>query len=321
MLTEDLVADWAEPRVIRAVTDQRWSDLHPFNELPHSLLRKAAELYGSDPANDPSPRLIACSGDLRLQELRNGQWRAGLWTDPDTGVRWVCAAGLAKGGHKDGADFYQWLGAIIDRAGGARLLPTELDRRLFRVEKSAWLTTQWELRMQQDVADVLSATNSGGSFRLCLPHPVRAESMGAAVFTVAMVDGCEELVVEFDLAHEFATSDLGWLLTVRVLVSLSPPVQGWDRYGSSYSTIAEPGYCREQADRLRVASARDELLPQVLGAVSHRVHTGHLAAATIEGKASRALCGVFFVPMQDHEGLEECAECAAALANLPTTVA
>ncbi|MFF2085767.1 DUF3039 domain-containing protein [Nocardia sp. NPDC058176] len=132
-----------------------------------------------------------------------------------------------------------------------------------------------------------------------------------------MVDEYEELVIELDLDNEFAASNLGWLLTVRVLVSLSPPVQGWDRYGTSYSTLSEPGHSRAQAERLRVVSARDELLPQELGTVSHRVHKEHLAASTISGEASRALCGVFFVPMQDHAGLEECAECAALLGHLP----
>lgn len=303
---------------MRAVAERRWGDLHPFSEIPHPLLRKATELYGSDPVNDPAPRWISCSGDLRLQELRNSQWRAGLWTDPDTGVRWICAAGLAKGGHKDGADFYQWLGAAIERTGGADLLPTELDQKLLETEKSAWLITQWELGIQRDVAEALSRAGQEGACQLSFPHPVRVDSMGTAQLTVAVVDDCEELVIEFDLDNEFATSQLGWLLTIRVLVSLSPPVQSWDRYRTSYSTIAELGYIVSQVERLRLASAREELLPQEFGTVSHRVHTEHLAAATIDGKASRALCGVFFVPMQDHSGLEECAECAARLANLPS---
>ncbi|MGQ4618099.1 DUF3039 domain-containing protein [Nocardia sp. R7R-8] len=317
MLAEDLFTDWTEPQAMRAVADGMWSHLHPFSELPHPLLRKAAELYGSDPTNDPAPRLIACSGDLRLQELRNSQWRAGLWTDPETGVRWICAAGLAKGGHKDGADFYQRLGAIVERTGGAELLPTELDRRLFKTEKGAWLITRWELRLQHEVAEALGKAGQGAGCQLDFAHPVRSGSIGTAQLTVAADDGCEELVIEFDLDNEFATSQLGWLLTMRVLVSLSPPVQSWDRYGTSYSTIAEPGHSRTQVQRLRMVSAREELLAQELGKVGHRVHTEHLTAATIDGKASRALCGVFFVPMQDHTGLEECVECAARLAYLP----
>ncbi|MFD3509763.1 DUF3039 domain-containing protein [Nocardia sp. NPDC058666] len=317
VLAEDLFTDWTEPHAMRAVVDGRWRDLHPLSELPHPLLRKAAQLYGPDPAHDPPPRLIACSGDLKLQELRNAQWRAGLWTDPETGVRWVCAAGLAKGGHKDGADFYQWLGAMVERTDGAALLPTELDRTLHKIETTAWLITQWELRLQDAVAVALNRADENWCCRLDLPHPVRADSMGSAQLTVAVVEDCEELVVEFDLDSEFAASELGWLLTVRVLVSLSPPVQSWDRYGASYSTIAELGYRAAQRERLQVASAREELLAQELGTVSHRVHTQHLAAATVDGRASRALCGVFFVPMQDHAEIEECVECAERLAYLP----
>ncbi|MFF2085766.1 hypothetical protein ACFVVM_18470 [Nocardia sp. NPDC058176] len=178
MLTEDLFTDWVEPYVMRAVADSRWTDLHPFSELPHPVLRKASTLYGSDPSNDPPPRLIACSGDLRLQELRNSQWRAGLWIDPDSGVRWICAAGLAKGGHKDGADFYQWLGEIVERTGGLELLPTDLDRKLFKAEKSAWLITQWELQVQRDIAEALGKADREGSCRFAFHIQCAADPWG-----------------------------------------------------------------------------------------------------------------------------------------------
>ncbi|WP_278263273.1 DUF3039 domain-containing protein [Nocardia sp. AG03] len=316
VLEDDLSTDWTEPHALRAVTESRWQDLHPFTELPHPLLRKAAELYGADPANDPAPRLITCSGDLRLQELRNSQWRAGLWTDPETGVRWICAAGLAKGGHKDEADFYQWLGSLVGRTGGSELLPTELDLTLFKTEKAAWLITQWELRIQQEAAAALGTATESGVYRWNLPHPTRSTAMASAAVTVAYVDDCEELVVDLRIDNEFAASNLGWLLTARVLVSLSPPVQSWDRFGATFSTIAEHGYSLAQLDRLRSASAHDELLPQEPGTVGHRVHVEHLAAAMIEGTASRALCGVFFVPTQDHAELQECEECRARYTSL-----
>lgn len=301
----------------RAVAERRWQDLHPLTELPHPLLRKAAELYGADSADDPAPRPIACSGDLKLQELRNSQWRGGLWTDPETGVRWICVAGLAKGGHRDCGDFYQWLESVVARTGGSGLLPTDHDRALFKAEKAAWLITQWELRTQRETAVGLEQAGKSGSFRWNLFHPTRTAPIGTAELTVSTADDCEELVLEIRADHRFSTSNLGWLLTTRILISLSPPVQSWDRYAATFSTIAEIGYCDSQVDRLREAADRDELLPPEPGTTCHRVHTDHLATATVEGTARRALCGVFFVPTQDHTALAECPECAARYGSLP----
>src|SRR5690349_14792747 len=95
LLSEDLPSGWEDPNCTRAIADRHWDRLLPLAELPHPLLRKAAEMYGPDPVHDPAPRPIERLGSFRLQELRNSQWRAGIWIDPETGVRWIVAAGLA----------------------------------------------------------------------------------------------------------------------------------------------------------------------------------------------------------------------------------
>ncbi|MFD3706516.1 DUF3039 domain-containing protein [Nocardia sp. NPDC058658] len=316
LLAEDLPSGWADPRIFRAVNEGRWNDLHPLGELPHPLLRKAAQLYGDDPQDDPPPRIIACSGSLKLQELRNAQWRAGIWTDPESGVRWVCVAGLAKGGHRDGDDFYEKLNALVERSGGSELRPTDADRRLLRRETAAWAITAWELRLQATVGEVLESVVGGGIARFDAPHPARSESMGEIELTVVSGD-CEEFVLVVDLDARFAASSLGWSLITRVLVSISPPTQDWDRFERSFATSAEGGFARHRAAQLRLAAERGELLPPEFGTVSHFVHSEHLAAATVEGNATRALCGVFFVPMQDHERLPTCPECTVRFAVLP----
>lgn len=53
------------------------------------------------------------------------------------------------------------------------------------------------------------------------------------------------------------------------------------------------------------------------GRYSHYAHRTHLAGSTIEGKAVRAICGVFFVPTQDHEALPICANCQEQYEALP----
>ncbi|MGY0502286.1 DUF3039 domain-containing protein [Nocardia sp. FBN12] len=89
------------------------------------------------------------------------------------------------------------------------------------------------------------------------------------------------------------------------------------RFEWSFSTVAEVGFARRRVVQLRAAANRGELLAPELGAVSHFVHSEHLAAAAVQGNATRALCGVFFVPMQDHQRLPTCPECSNRFAALP----
>jgi hypothetical protein len=81
--------------------------------------------------------------------------------------------------------------------------------------------------------------------------------------------------------------------------------------------IGELGSWRERVEVLADLVARSELAATEPGKVSHYCHTEHLAGSTIEGKAVRGMCGVFFVPTQDHEKLPTCPECDQAFAALP----
>ena len=59
------------------------------------------------------------------------------------------------------------------------------------------------------------------------------------------------------------------------------------------------------------------VLALVPGSYAHFAHKRHLAGNTIEGHASRALCGVFFVPTQDHATLPQCPRCGEEYTRLP----
>jgi hypothetical protein len=318
VLTEDLQDGWEDAAAARAVNDGRWAALHPLSGLPHPLVRKAAETFGPEPSEDPPYELIQASGELRLLELRTSQWRGGVWTDPETGVRWLCAAGLAKGDHEDFEDFYVILGRRDDLTS---LLPTDADWTLLKRETAAAQMTRWELEVQGRMHDVLVEALADGRSHVTLPTPDQKREMARVEIQWALVndedDDYEDLVVVVDLDRRSAGSNLGWQLTLRVLISLSPPAQDWDRHQDTYSTLNETGHAERQAARLAAAVSAGELLTAEPGAMSHYTPSRHLTENTVLGKASRALCGVFFVPTQDHEELPKCPHCAAQYAALP----
>lgn len=116
----------------------------------------------------------------------------------------------------------------------------------------------------------------------------------------------------------FAGSHLFWQLTIRALISLSPPEQGWDRYKDTYTNIAEPNAWTIRISKLEALVADHELAESEPGQHAHYTHRQHLAGSTIEGRAVRALCGAFFVPTQDHQNLPPCLDCQVRFSQLPT---
>lgn len=315
-LTEDLGDGWDDPWPTRLIGERRWTELHPLPDLPHPLVRKAAD-HVRDGQETWSMQHIQCSGDLGLLEIRAGQWRAGVWLDRETGQPWLCCAGLAKGDHLDHDDFYEQLAARVQRHQGSDLLPTEHDRRLLKREEAAAALTRWELTLQAAARDLLAACGASGTSRAEVTHPTKAERMATVELMTAIEDGIDVLVVDIQSARRHIASELSWQMTTRLLVSLAPPVQDWDRFGRTFSTFIEGGHREHQMERLAQAGEREELLAPEPGRVAHQVHRLHLSDATVEGRASRAMCGVFVVQTQNPDGMDPCAECDAAWNSLP----
>ncbi|WP_063039582.1 DUF3039 domain-containing protein [Nocardia grenadensis] len=325
LLAEDLHANWEDPHYTRAIADGRWDTIQPLGELPHPLLRKAAAMYGPDPRQDPAPRLIGCSGDLRLQELRNAQWRAGIWTDPATGVRWVVTAGLAKGDHQDDDDFYKLLGRQVARPDrGSSLLPTSQDFTLLKRETAAWALTRWHLDIQNRIAAALRGIRSTRTVVVELPQtPSRQPSrIGRVEIEFDDIPDAgtprEEFTLTFELEPAHEASRWGWLAMERVLICVAPPVQDWDRYRNHAWVICEVGHLDRQGWCIDAADSRSELLSAEQGAVGHYTHSAHIAEASVNGTAIRAMCGVVFVPMRDPDQLPVCPRCAEQFATLPS---
>ena len=137
VLKEDLTSDWDSPYPQRWLAAGDYRELHPVSELPHPVIRKATESFGTDAADDNFVGPIASATEVRLLEIKQSQWRGGVWQDHTTGVCWLVVAGLAKGNHQDRDDFYKRVERANDAGGIREWLPTEDDSRLMRQETAA----------------------------------------------------------------------------------------------------------------------------------------------------------------------------------------
>ncbi len=128
----------------------------------------------------------------------------------------------------------------------------------------------------------------------------------------------DEIEAQIVPVSSHAGSHLAWQLAVRVLISLSPAEQSWDRHQDSYTNIAEPGSWVMRVAELESFVAGRELAESEPGTHSHYAHRLYLAGCTIEGQAVGAICGAFFVPTQDHGALPVCQVCKERSEALPT---
>lgn len=316
------MADWDSPHPQRNLAQGRLDALHPLSELGHPIITKARESFGNNPSSDNYVGAIASSTEIQLLEIKSGQWRGGVWIDDEGGVCWLVVAGLAKGGHQDHDDFYQQVKRCNDDGAAKKWLPTEDDIRLLKRETAARLLTEWELEVQRSVLEALSAVGDGGETRFRVRHPIAARGSLADVCIEVVSEHDDDIpvdaiIVEVIPALNSVDRNIIWRLTSRVLISLDPPEQGWDAFGTTYSNIGEPSHWSKRATELEAHAADGTLAESKPGESSHYAHEAHLAGSTIEGRAVRALCGVFFVPTQDHESRPCCPECQTRYDELP----
>lgn len=325
VIQEDLVSDWGDPFPLRAVENGQVDQLHPLSALPHPLIERASATFGLDSeSGDYKP--IECSTATRLWKVRTSQWRGGVWEDPETGVFWLVVAGLSKGGHGDHSDFYKRVEREVQTSDLSHWLPTTQDQDLLKRETAARMKTEWELEIQRQTLEALQKIHSGGSERFDVHLPTAGEQrVGAVEITVSPLRDdadeehidVDEIVVEILPDQSFTMQNLIWTLRLRVLISLAPPEQEWDAGGGVFSNLGEPGQWTERVRSLAELVETGVLESSEPGKTSHFTHREHLSDKTIDGRAVRALCGVAFVPIQDHETMPECPKCAEIYAELP----
>jgi len=314
VLSEDLTAGWLSPDPLRRIERSDWRGLHPLAELPHPIITKAAESFGTDPSQDNFEGLIHGSKNFRLAEIKSGQWRGGVWCDPD-GTNWLVVAGLAKGGHDDHDDFYKKVAAAEASGALCSWLPTDEDRLLVKRETAAGLLLEWELAIQKSMLDALRIAVDGDAATGIIPLPNSDPVNSIAAYELSIAPyresdyNADELVLSIVPEAQFVSSNILWQATIRALVSIHPPESDWDRDHNDFFTITEPGTNDRRIEILERLVRTRELADSQPVTQSHYTHRRHLTESTIDGKAVRGLCGVFFVPRQDFAELPKCPEC------------
>lgn len=318
VIANQLTNGWRDAWPQRAVQEGSFAELHPLSELPHPLIAKAADSFGTDPSSDNSPGLIKSATTLSLHEVRISQWRGGIWCDPDTGVHWLVVAGLAKGNHLDHDDFYEKVKRLDESKSLATLLPSEADKTLLKRETAARLRSDWLLKIQTQVSSALKTAleERKSSFRIA--HPVVAEKHFAEVsIEVDREDDIHTVTVSFDFANEFKADSLSWDSTIQVLSAISPPQEGWDVAHGLYFVYAEDGYLSKRVSELAEMSSSRRLAESRPGEFAHFTHSAHIAGATVEGEAVVSMCGYYFVPYRNPDDYNQCPRCREEYERLP----
>lgn len=313
MLREDLGVSLKDEQI----------DAHsPLSAIDHPIVRKSAESFGTNPADDIHEGPIRGSRRVQLLEVRQSQWRGGVWVDGATGQPWLVAAGLAKGNHQDHDDFYERVKRADESGTTETWLPTDRDRRQLRREEAAALMVRWELGLQAAILTALEKVLGGGETTVTITHPKGGEpEIGTAIVTVEpSLDtdyAHDDVLLEIDLSNIHKGSMLGWTATLRLLTTINPIQAAWDRSGNLYSPVPDAGRTSERVKELRALVGADELAVSVPNDLAHYSHRRNLAQPSVEGNGVRSLCGIYFVPTRDHATLPRCAICEERYQALP----
>lgn len=328
VITDELDAVWGGPFVRRTVMDGRPGDALPFTGLDHPLLRKAAESFGEDQTEDTHAGTIKSVSSKTFFEIRAGQWRGAIWIDA-AGVCWVVAAGLAKGGHEDRDDFYKALERREQNESMAALLPTEDDTLLWKRERASALVGEWHLDIQRALTTHLRTVATGGYVEFDVPRPA-ATTDSSQSSTIAHVglkvvryveddDNWEEVVIDVQEQPGWKGSRTTTGLRNTLLAVLHPPETDWDAYfgesRASFSNMLPTGTLERRVAKLSALNGQGIRALSEPTTHAHYVHRRNLALRTINGTGARSLCGVYFVPRQDHEAMPQCPECSALYAQ------
>ncbi|MGY5766546.1 DUF3039 domain-containing protein [Brachybacterium sp. DNPG3] len=322
-LREDLDDGWEDRRALRAIKAEDFTSLQPLDALAHPILRKAGESFGDDASEDQYVTTIACVTDVDLLEIKHGQWRAAIWLDAT--ACWVVAAGLAKGNHQDRDDFYKRLERVQDSRSVRSLLPAGDDHKLLKKEDAARRLTEWQRITQRKMIEALAEIVDGGetSVDILSPDPRAAASDLFATVTInhePFDDGeaLEDVYVEVDVADRWKPTQLSWTLTMQILATIHPPEQHWDTSDTyRFANLLPRGSLAVRIAELRQMEERGAMATSAAGKSAHYVHSRSIAEAAVEGTSVRAICGVYFVPRQDHHSMPVCPSCRSMHDDIP----
>lgn len=317
-IREDLTSDWGDVHHYRAISDLRACP--PLDQLDHPVVGHAVATFGDADA-EASRESISGLSDPMWWKLKTGRWRGAVYVDQD-GQAWVCAAGLRRGG--EDTDFYRRFMREVERAGPERFLPTEEDRKRLRRELAEASLSQWEQSLHDSACAALLEASTSGPTRLSVPGLRNGEgAIGEMTVEVARIqaDDPDESIGEVTVVAttlDWGQSDLLRRAELVTLAAISPDEQAWSAGHTDAQRVYSVMGVLSEIEQLIANASSEERTPGETAAVSrsHYAHRGRLTEQYVDGKAARALCGVYFVPRHDPESMETCNDCESVYRSL-----
>lgn len=312
-LREDLTDDWGDVRHRRAV--EHLDACPPLHRLDHPLVRHAVATFG-DAESEANRESISGLYDPMWYKLKTGRWRGAVFID-EAGQAWLCAAGRRYGG--ESKDFYPTFMREITALGSKHFLPTSEDSKRLARERAEERLEEWESSVHTLAVQALKAAAIGevNAFVLDGLAPI-AGPLGVVTVEVARIeDGADsigEIIVTVE-PGDWSSTDLLERAEIVVLAAICADEESWVPSHAGAQRIYSVTDSIGGLDRTIERSAEPDRSPGQTqpGARSHYAHKQRLADSYVEGRATRALCGVFFVPHRSPEGLETCATCEVVL--------
>jgi hypothetical protein len=308
-LREDLRDDWNDVRQQRGLT--QLDSCPPLHALDHPLIRHAVAMFedGDAQANRES---ISGLYDPMWYKLKSGRWRGAVFVD-DTGQAWLCAAGRRYEG--ESKDFYKSFSGDIGAGGTQHYLPTAEDRKRLRREDAEMRLSVWERALHEQTVGSLQQASVEASTSFDL-HGLMDQSFILAEVTLEVVrleDGSDSIA---DIVVTVATRDWGSTAVVAraelvIMAAICPDEESWVAGHTGAEHIYSVTGSTQTIDALIEAAPAADLVPgrTLPGTRSHYTHKVRLTEKYVEGTATRALCGVAFVPRRAPDGLPVCAQC------------
>lgn len=318
-LREDLLDDWDDAGHARSVRQGDLDATPPFPLLNHPVVRHlTATFSGGD--GDVLRESISGLTDPMWWKLKTSRWRGAVYVDDD-GQAWLCAAGLRR--EREATDFYKAFSAAIKAGGPARFLPNDEDRRRLKRELVDQALSEWERAVHEATISAFLAAE-GAPISVDVPGLMPGDGLLARVevSVVRLVDEDDgdsigEVVLDVE-PLDYTLFSLVERAEIVMMAAISPDEQAWaPGFAGSRRMYSLCGTAHE-VERLRSDAQVADRAPGAVrpGTVAHFAHKLRLTEHYVEGTATRALCGVYFVPRQAPDGLEQCPACAAVFRML-----
>lgn len=326
--------DWESIEQYNAVKNGRFREADPLHLLRHPVIQSGRWLTNERSSGD-SHKIYVHSVESGLssvwREIRAGQWR-GLFTFMSNEPHWwLLHAGLRRAG--DASNVYRKIDTM-GRLELEKLLPTEKDLTLFRLERADSRQKQWEIDCALTILEGASAAiSTNNPTPAILPaHPAHSGIELRLTFSVERLDD-QEIPSQTPADLYLSIETTNWSDSVLrdailpMLVGLIDPVQEhWEVIEHNGLNMIYLIQTTEVRLKQLEAAGRNTRLAPIVELVSnppvpkttfaHYTTKRILADAYTFGIASIALCGYTFVPCQDASMKEICPDCDAKYSSM-----